>query len=74
MSEHTPGEWIADENGETVWVKKFQGEHVDHWAEICQVDELPEQEANARLIAAAPSLLAAPRLRETQPALEGMAI
>ena len=51
---HTPGPWYIDRysaNSGVLFVKPVPGQIV------CEVDPLPEAEANARLIAAAPEML-----------------
>lgn len=66
MSEHTPGPWIADGGS------RIQGANAKHMYNICHMDGVPMHiesptgtdckamtRANARLISAAPDLLAA---------------
>ena len=58
MSEHTPGPWAVDVMpGEVVVYEAVTLKNVD----ICQVLGNDDQDANAKLIAAAPALLAALR-------------
>jgi hypothetical protein len=56
-TKHTPGPWIVEGNGITVRQDR------KHASKICQAFEVymcrQEREANARLIAAAPDMLAA---------------
>ena len=58
MSKHTPGPWEVEANGVTVRQQKKR-----YAMKICRAWEIymarSEREANARLIAAAPELLAA---------------
>lgn len=69
MSKHTPGPWFAFIKGDTIAVGTAKnGREVDavvHWSgfDSCGVDHV-EQRANARLIAAAPDMLAALKLVE----------
>ncbi len=62
MSEHTPGPWkVFSDRGRIEWI--CAGRHKASSAAICLMapcahDVLEEQNANARLIAAAPELLA----------------
>lgn len=65
MTQHTPGPWVACDWGYIV-ADDPTGRHEDIYiAEVCREDDegriVPpiEQQANARLIAAAPDLLAA---------------
>mgnify|MGYP006977242181 CR=1 FL=1 len=55
MSKHTVGPWFTSDpdGGGGILIKPIPGQVV------AQCDELPEMEANARLIAAAPELLEA---------------
>ena len=67
MSEHTPGPWVLKParsivGGWAVWAEYEPGKHcqvadIEPWPN--DPDTAPESEANARLIAAAPDLLAA---------------
>ena len=67
MSEHTPGPWVLKParsivGGWAVWAEYEPGKHcqvadIEPWPN--DPDTAPESEANARLIAAAPELLAA---------------
>ena len=71
MNKHTPGPWYYAENTEfgstRFYIAQAEGaEFTPHYsdvatvyAETCSGDEMPIQEANARLIAAAPELLEA---------------
>jgi hypothetical protein len=63
MSEHTPGPWSVDARASTA-VRGGPDDHVvascGGWA-TTRRDVLAEQQANARLVAAAPDLLAALR-------------
>jgi len=52
-AQHTPGPWIVDAAAEVVYGTSDEGEH------IVVVYELNTNEADARLIAAAPDLLEA---------------
>lgn len=56
-SEHTPGPWEAQHNDahRSWYVVSSSGDGVTGWSRVCQ------SEADARLIAAAPNLLAACR-------------
>jgi hypothetical protein len=54
MSAHTPGPWAAIDNGHC-----WSVESKSHWIASTQFCFATETEANARLIAAAPELLAA---------------
>lgn len=63
MGKPTPGPWLLDDEGTTVYVKRCgwrpaicttQGENA-----ISALGDLDQRRANARLIAAAPDLLAA---------------
>ena len=55
MTNHTPGPWFTStpNEGGGILIKPIPGQVV------AQCDELPEMEANAQLIAAAPELLEA---------------
>lgn len=59
--EHTPGPWFINRESEDVIEGKLSIESVNAETQpsyfIAQVDECKSQEANARLIAAAPELL-----------------
>jgi hypothetical protein len=71
VSEHTPGPWriyrITGEDGESIGVMCINEQHIDSDgdpSDICEIANLgyygiPQCEANAKLIAAAPELLAA---------------
>jgi len=62
MSKHTPGEWVTKTgNGWAhIYVDVKRGSAVDKTIAACAIaSNLSECEANARLIAAAPDLLAA---------------
>ena len=63
MSKHTPGPWLINRESEDVIEGKLSIESVNAETQlsyfIAQVDECKSQEANARLIAAAPELLEA---------------
>lgn len=73
MSEHTPGPWVLKParsivGGWAVWAEYEPGKHcqvadIEPWPN--DPDTAPESEANARLIAAAPDLLAACEAAET---------
>lgn len=58
MSKHTTGPWIVNNDQTEVGEGKLSIEAADEYF-IAQVDEGVSQEANARLIAAAPELLSA---------------
>ncbi len=68
MSKHTPGPWrITEIRGETIIIEPEQNGHIckmSEWAD----EYVEEAEANARLIVAAPKMLAALRnlLNDTQ--------
>ena len=72
MSAHTPGPWIGAGPSFGDLLPRYRTEIVTEWededGEVCSICELPfahhddENEANARLIAAAPDLLAALRV------------
>ena len=56
MSKHTPGPWVTSREN----VYEYSRGHLLGAKRICVVDDwIPSNEANARLIAAAPDLLAA---------------
>jgi hypothetical protein len=57
MSKHTPGPWTVRWNPVTVCVLDGDGNYITE-----NVRQLPNQEANVLLIAAAPDLLAAAKL------------
>lgn len=57
-AQHTPGPWIYYPDGNAICVVKTHVLKVIADADFGHVD-IPEREANARLIAAAPDLLAA---------------
>src|SRR5690554_4275769 len=63
MSKHTPGPWFINRESEDVIEGKLSIESVNAETKlsyfIAQVDECKSQEANARLISAAPELLEA---------------
>ena len=63
MSKHTPGPWLINRESEDVIEGKLSIESVNAETQlsyfIAQVDGCKSQEANARLIAAAPDLLEA---------------
>lgn len=52
--QHTPGPWSADE-----WAPGFTVSAPDSHYSVCHLEDCNNAEANARLIAAAPELLAA---------------
>jgi len=56
VSEHTPGPWVARETGGVAWSGQ-RGWAIDYNADQEQVVDFVYQEADARLIAAAPDLL-----------------
>jgi hypothetical protein len=61
-TKHTPGPWRAFVQRSVVDVEDASGKVIIHWAGFDSSDTpLKEQRANARLIAAAPVLLAALR-------------
>jgi|SRR5690554_5964859 len=70
MSKHTPGPWFINRESEDVIEGKLSIESVNAETQlsyfIAQVDECKSQEANARLIAAAPELLEALESAVTQ--------
>jgi hypothetical protein len=55
---HTPGPWVINREQEEILYGKLSVEDKSGYF-IAQVDEGQNQEANARLIAAAPTMLAA---------------
>lgn len=63
MSKHTPGPWVAEEHLERIITVETAQDEIYNRRDIAQVGFDPEErltsEANARLIAAAPDLLAA---------------
>lgn len=65
MTEHTPGPWTRDENDgrskldQAAWVRGPSGYFIASAFDFNRTDRDAEVEANARLIAAAPDLLAA---------------
>ena len=55
MSKHTPGPWHISDDEQNVLAKDGTGNRL---IAQCHAGHLPERSANARLIAAAPDLLA----------------
>jgi hypothetical protein len=53
MSSHTPGPWVVDTD---IWVVEDSAHNP---GQVASISDRPERRANARLIAAAPDLLAA---------------
>ena len=64
MSGHTPGEWVVDEFYEDAGCYRIRAadENICHVHAFVPHGSTPEADANARLIAAAPDLLAALKL------------
>jgi hypothetical protein len=63
VSAHTPGPWHAmDPKGALNFNFVIVSEHREDAVVACTGGDMPEEEANARLIAAAPELLEAARL------------
>lgn len=60
MSKHTPGSWVTEENqhGECHVMDEFGIAIADMAVDYSSIKKIKEHEANARLIAAAPDLLA----------------
>lgn len=56
MNKHTPGPWIMNNDQTEVGIGKLSIEAANEYF-IAQVDEGMNQQANAKLIAAAPDLL-----------------
>jgi hypothetical protein len=62
MDQHTPGPWVVKPPGSVVGHEAscaVKEPSASDWVATVQVSNVPEWEANARLIAAAPDLLAA---------------
>lgn len=59
MNKHTPGPWNATTQNGVHWVDDPKGNPVVHWAGFDSSFSREQNEANARLIASAPDLLAA---------------
>lgn len=57
MSKHTPGPWTVGEDGDVIWGARWKGA-ITHVATV-PFSKDPRVSADARLIAAAPDLLAA---------------
>lgn len=78
MSKHTPGPWFVVDRGSkgnpmmSVMAERIRGKGPSHEVAICATGDSPQEmeDANARLIAAAPELLAALHAVVCQPGFE----
>lgn len=74
MSAHTPGPWFTSRPHGTIYIEaRLRGSTLQEVAAVGPTEAPEQQEANARLVAAAPELLEALQLLEAEMVLSGNA-